>query len=322
MQQTRRQFVRTLFMATQAAAFAPGLAREMFAAETKADSLNFLLLGDWGRKGEPDQVAVARQMGICGEKLAAKFVVAVGDNFYEHGVTSVTDAHWQKSFEQVYTARSLQVPWWAVLGNHDYVGNCDAQIDYSQSPKARSSQRWNMPARYFARTEAIDAKTSVDCFYLDTTPMANLEGDEANSYDNAKSQDVPKQLAWFKDALEASKAPWKIVVGHHPIYSGGVHGDTPYLVNHVLPLLEKHGVQVFFNGHDHDLQHLQAGKVNLFCTGGGSTPRKYIKTTTHTKFGLGSSGFIAASLSADALDVRMIDDAGKQLYSTSVPRNS
>ena len=184
-----------------------------------------------------------------------------------------------------------------------------------------------MPARYYPRTEkidaaTIDAKNSVDFFYLDTTPMAGLDAGEMTHHGNVKSQDVPRQMAWFKAALAASTARWKIVVGHHPIYSGGMHGDTPYLVKHVLPLLEKHGVQAYFNGHDHDLQHLQAGKVNLFCTGGGSTPRKNIKTTAHIKFGLGCSGFIAASLSADSLGVRMIDDTGKLLYSTCVPRSA
>ena len=323
MKQTRRQFVRTLFVATQAAAFGPGLARELFAAEAKAGALNYLLLGDWGRKGEPDQAAVARQMGLSGAKMDAKFVIAVGDNFYEDGVASVTDTHWQNSFEKVYTAPALQVPWWAVLGNHDYHGNCDAQIDYSHSPNARnSSKRWNMPARYYTRTEKIDEKSPVDCFYIDTTPMASLDAGEMQFHGNVKSQDLPRQMEWFEAALAASNAPWKIVVGHHPIYTGGQHGDTPYLVKHVLPLLEKHGVQAYFNGHDHDLQHLQAGKVNLFCTGGGSRPRKTIKTTAHTKFGLGCSGFIAASLSADALDVRMIDDDGKLLYSTCVPRSA
>ncbi len=280
MKQTRRQFVRNLFIATQAAAFGPGLAHELFAAEEKPDGLTFLLLGDWGRKGEPDQAAVARQMGICGKKIEAKFVVAVGDNFYEDGVASVTDAHWQKSFEKVYTAPALDVPWWAVLGNHDYHGNCNAQIEYTHSSKAKaSSRRWNMPARYYPRTEKInaakgDAANAVDFFYIDTTPMAGLDAGEMTSHGNVKSQDLTKQMAWLQSALAASTAPWKIAVGHHPIYSGGEHGDTPYLVKHVLPLLEKHGVQVYFHGHDHDLQHLQAGKVNLFCTGGGSRPRK------------------------------------------------
>lgn len=139
---------------------------------------------------------------------------------------------------------------------------------------------------------------------------------------NVTTQDVPKQMAWFEAALAASTAPWKIVVGHHPIYTGGQHGDTHYLVKHVLPLLEKYGVQAYFNGHDHDLQHLQAGKINLFCTGGGSKPRQQIKTTSRTKFGLGCSGFIAASLTANKLDVGMIDDQGKLLYATTVPRQT
>jgi acid phosphatase len=203
------------------------------------------------------------------------------------------------------------------LGNHDYHGNCDAQIEY-----AKPGGRWNMPARYYLRSERIDAKTSVDFFYLDTTPMAGLDASEMKHHSNVKSQNVLKQMAWFEAALAASTTPWKIVVGHHPIYTGGEHGDTPYLVKRVLPLLEKYGVQAFFNGHDHDLQHLQAGKVNLFCTGGGSKPRTGLKTTARTKFGLGCSGFIAASLSADSLGVRMIDDKGKLLYSTCVPRNS
>jgi tartrate-resistant acid phosphatase type 5 len=315
MMQNRRQFVRTLFVATQAAALSPLLARKMFAADAKAGALNFLLVGDWGRNGEPDQMAVAKQMGIAGDQSAAKFVVAVGDNFYEHGVKSASDPQWQSSFENVYTAPSLQVPWWSILGNHDYHGNCEAQIEYS-----RTSKRWNMPARYYTRTEKIDTNTVADFFYIDTTPMAELKDDMLVIRGDAKGQDVPKQTAWLEAALAASTAPWKIVIGHHPVYSGGEHGDTPYIVEQILPLLEKYGVQAYFNGHDHDLQHLQSGKINFFCTGGGSRPRKAIKVIPQTKFGVGCSGFIAASLAADTLSVRMIDDKGAMIYATDVPR--
>ena len=82
-------------------------------------------------------------MGIaCGQANAA-FVISVGDNFYENGVASLQDPHWQQSFEHVYAAKSLQVPWYVVLGNHDYRGNVDAQLDYG-----KTHPRWNMPARY------------------------------------------------------------------------------------------------------------------------------------------------------------------------------
>ena len=144
MKQTRRQFVRTLFVATaQATVIGSVLPRQLFAAETHAVSLNFLVFGDWGRHGEKDQVDVATQMGIAAKNIDAKFIVAVGDNFYEHGVASVDDPQWQTSFENVYTAPSLHVPWRVILGNHDYHGNCDAQMAYSNI-----SPRWTMPARY------------------------------------------------------------------------------------------------------------------------------------------------------------------------------
>ncbi len=314
MKQTRRQFVRTLFVATaQASVSSSLLPHQLFAAEAPTGGFNFLIFGDWGRNGEKDQRDVAAQMAVAAQKLNTKFIISVGDNFYEDGVKSVDDPQWQSSFEKVYAAPSLQVPWQVILGNHDYHGNCEAQIAYS-----KISSRWNMPARYYTRTEMIDAKNTVEFFYLDTTPMK--PGDDlVVSLFHLHSQDTSKQIAWLEAALAASTAQWKIAVGHHPIYSGGDHGDSPFLIKHVLPLLEKYKVQAWFNGHDHDLQHLQAGKLNMFCTGAGSKVRQP-KTTARTKFAKGCSGFTAVTLSAEKLDVQMIDDKGQLLYATSVPR--
>jgi acid phosphatase len=149
-----------------------------------------------------------------------------------------------------------------------------------------------------------------------------LSDDKALALFHVKSEDNDKQVAWLEAALAASTAQWKIVIAHHPVYSGGEHGDTPYIVKNILPLLEKYKVQAYFNGHDHDLQHLQAGAVNLFCSGAGSKPRK-TTNTPHTKFAKGScSGFITVALQAEKMDVRMIDDRGQVLYTTTVPRVS
>jgi acid phosphatase len=317
MKQTRREFVRTLFVATaQAAVLGSVLPRKLFAEDAKAGGLNFLVFGDWGRHGEPDQREVAAQMGLAAHDIDAKFIISVGDNFYEHGVASVDDPQWQASFEKVYTAPSLQVPWHAVLGNHDYRGNCDAQIAYHQT-----SPRWNMPARYYTRTEKIDADNAVEFFHIDTTPMQKAGDDLGVPLAHLHSQNNDRQIAWLEAALAASTAPWKIVVAHHPVYSGGEHGDTPYIIAHILPLLLKHKVQAYFNGHDHDLQHLQAGTVNLFCSGAGSKVRP-TTSTSHTKFAKSCSGFTAVALQADKMNVRMISDQGQLLYATSVPRNA
>ena len=321
--QTRRQFVRTLFVASQAVVAGRLLSMKLLAdtppPSASTEALNFLVFGDWGRRGERDQVEVAGQMAKAASDLHPRFIISVGDNFYENGVKSVDDPHWQQSFEQVYRDPALQVPWYCILGNHDYHtgGDCDAQIEYH-----RISSRWNMPARYYQQTHHVDEHTTADFFYLDTTPMVGSYYSLIRGYNtraNVMTQDVPKQLAWFKTALAASTAQWKIVIAHHPIYSGGGHGDTEELIENILPLLHEHKVQAYFNGHDHDLQHLVAGKVNLFDSGAGSehTPTSY---TFHSKFAKSCSGFTTVSLQAEKMDVRMVDNRGRQIYTTTVAR--
>jgi tartrate-resistant acid phosphatase type 5 len=321
MKQTRREFVRILFVATQAAVvgrFLPGSLQAAVASELQPQpgGLNFLVFGDWGRNGETDQMEVAAQMAKAAKDIGAKFIISVGDNFYENGVASVDDKQWQTSFEKVYSAPSLQIPWQAILGNHDYHGNCDAQIAYG-----KTSARWKMPARYYVQSQQIDSATTVDFFHLDTTPMLHSFRNDKNSVANAATQDVPRQLAWFKASLASSTAQWKIVLGHHPIYSGGGHGDTPELIKNILPLLHKYKVQAYFNGHDHDLQHLQAGAVNLFDSGAGSQ-HTLTFYTKRSKFAKSCSGFTTVSLQADKMVVQMIDSHGTPLYTTTVPRAS
>jgi tartrate-resistant acid phosphatase type 5 len=323
MKQTRREFVRTLFIASQAAV-AGSLLPGRLLAETlqppATDALNFFVFGDWGRRGERDQAEVATQMAKAAKVFNPKFVVSVGDNFYENGVKSVHDPHWQESFEEVYSATALQVPWQCILGNHDYHtgGNCEAEIEYH-----KINPRWNMPARYYQQTYRVNARTTADFFYLDTTPMLAPERNDEHAVANAATQDVPQQLEWFKNALAASSAQWKIVYGHHPIYSArNGYDQTPDLVEKILPLLHEHKVQVYFNGHDHDLQHLVAGKLNLFDSGAGSRHReKPVVYSPHSKFARCCSGFTTISLQADEMNVCMIDNHGTQVYTTTVARS-
>ena len=312
---TRRDFVKKLFVATAQLALAgPLLSSGLFAADAASRGLNFLVVGDWGRKGQKDQLDVAKQMGIAAAQVDAPFIVSVGDNFYDLGVASVDDAHFKLSFESVYTAASLQVPWRVILGNHDYCGSCQAQIDYS-----KKSKRWEMPARYYVKTEKLTDGGSVDMLYLDTNPFVEKYARDKRIGKEFATQDSRAQLAWIKKTLAESKATWKIVFGHHPIYTGGEHGDTQELVDDLLPLLKQYGVQAYICGHDHDLQHLQAGSVNLFCAGAGSTVRA-AAMTSRSKFAKSQPGFLAASIKGDAMDVRLIAGTGEVLYAYTVPK--
>lgn len=330
MNATRRQFVKTLFAGGQASFIGHLLASNLPAAPTPESNLSFLIFGDWGTHGGVPQMQVAGQMTRTAESLNPAFMIAAGDNFYDAGVQDVHDAHWQASFERVYAARSLQIPCYAILGNHDYCGNCDAQIEYAQS-----HPRWVMPARFYTHSHTIGETGTVQFFHLDTCPFLrdyHKPPSLATSHDektfdarqrilaNVSTQDTARQLDWFKQELSTSKADWKIAVGHHPIYSGGTHGDQPELIEQVLPLLRQYGVQVYLCGHDHDLQHLQADGINFFCSGAAGARLYPLHHTDQMRFAQSTFGFMSASLKRDELAVQLIDDHGTIVYQTTVPR--
>jgi 3',5'-cyclic AMP phosphodiesterase CpdA len=67
-----------------------------------------------------------------------------------------------------------------------------------------------------------------------------------------------EQLGWLETELKRPrKTPVLVVMGHHPVYSDGPHGDHPSLVRDWDPLFQKYGVHLYLAGHDHDLQHLE-----------------------------------------------------------------
>jgi len=52
-----------------------------------------------------------------------------------------------------------------------------------------------------------------------------------------------------------------IVGGHYPIYSVAEHGPTPYLQQHLRPLLSQYKVSAYVCGHEHNEQHIDVGDV-------------------------------------------------------------
>ncbi|HSK12363.1 MAG TPA: metallophosphoesterase, partial [Phnomibacter sp.] len=99
--------------------------------EAQPGTLNFLVIGDWGRNGEDHQKLVAAQMGRTATQVKADFIVSTGDNFYPSGVISEHDPLFFFSFENIYTDFSLQWDWYVTLGNHDYKSDPDAQVRYT-----------------------------------------------------------------------------------------------------------------------------------------------------------------------------------------------
>jgi acid phosphatase len=297
---------RELFSSTAAliSVAALGSAIPAFGGEGK---LPFLAIGDWGRGGDDAQRDVAIQMAQVAREIAPRFVLSLGDNFYSKDLASIADPQWQTNFEAVYDDPSLRCPWYVVLGNHDYNGSPEVEIKYSSV-----SPRWRQPARYYRHTEAIPGGGTADFFFLDTTPIV-----EQHDY----GQNVDIQLAWLESELAASTAKWKIAVGHHPVLSGGHHGSFDVMIERLKPLLERYSVRVYFNGHDHDLQHISVDGIHYLTSGAGAQTRP-TGAIDGTIFSAAQLGFIAAMLGPEAMAVAFVNDSGEMLHVASIPVES
>ncbi|KAG2430693.1 hypothetical protein HYH02_013690 [Chlamydomonas schloesseri] len=102
--------------------------------------LVFFVVGDWGRAGNDNQRRTARLMADVASCMPPAFIISTGDNFYPSGIRSVDDVQFDTSFRNVYTAQGLQVPWYVVMGNHDYGDAVDvSQLSSGQCLAAPTS---------------------------------------------------------------------------------------------------------------------------------------------------------------------------------------
>lgn len=246
-------------------------------AQAGTHYLRFYALGDTG-SGNASQQAVADSLAQFHADFGGSFALLLGDNFYEDGVSSTDDPQWASKFEDMYDPSVLDFPFYAVLGNHDYHLDEQAQVDYTAVYPA---SRWEMPARYYAFSQVLPDGTRIDFFGLDGYTVATEDA----------------QLTWLQAALAASTADWKIVFSHYPLYSNGVHGDNPALISRLSQTLADGGVDLYVSGHDHDLQILEPVNGTCFMiSGAGSRPRD-TQCLDNTVYANDQLGFMAFRVS-------------------------
>ncbi|KAM3384151.1 hypothetical protein ACQJBY_008671 [Aegilops geniculata] len=302
----------------------------------KADgSLSILAVGDWGRRGEFNQSRVAtqtpmtagdpqfdygvddppsclsNQMGVVAEKMDVDFIISTGDNFYSDDLTGVHDRAFEESFTGIYTGKSLQKPWYTVLGNHDYRADALAQT----SPVlAKVDRRWICIKSFILNAEVADF------FFVDTTPfvLKYWTNPKDSTYDwrgvVPRDTYIANLLKDVEASLGRSRAPWKIVVGHHPIRTAGKHGDTEELVQLLLPMLKAHGVDLYINGHDHCLEQISSSDSPLqYLTSGGGSKAwggVYAPGADKVEFFHDGQGFMSLRLTATDARLAFYDVAG------------
>lgn len=252
-------------------------------------NVRVLAFGDWG-DGSERQSRMAEAMGRFHARTPFDFAITLGDNFYPAGMSGPGDPRWQRDFERLY--EPMHIRFYPSLGNHDWVLADSPAAEILYSPKSRV---WQMPADRYTFIAG-----PVQFFALDTNLMTRA------------------QLEWLDRELGRSKARWKVVYGHHPIYSYGVHGDEPGLRDNLLPVLRGRA-QIYICGHEHDLQHIAPeGGVHFVLAGGGGAAPRVINAGPRSLYAASKNGFAVIEASRSTLTVMLVDEKLETLHRFSI----
>ena len=302
-----------------------------------AKRVRFIAMGDTG-KGNTDQ----RQVAVAVRDLCAArgcdFVLLLGDNIYDSGADSVTDAQWQTKFEEPY--HDIDLPFYVALGNHDYggkllfidapgVGN-EWDVGRTEVMYSDHSDKWNMPDSHYTFTWA-----HVGFIVLDTNSIVWSDTTWGD------------QEAWLPTAIsEVAGKDWVFVAGHHPYRSNGTHGnagtyDAPEIGGIELPnpLPIQNGTamkeffddhvcglgQVYFSGHDHSRQWINEPTAlcgtQMIVSGAGATTTDIIDRGNETFYEDASEpGFMYVTVDGDTFTGEFYDKGGQQDFTRTFTR--
>ena len=234
-----------------------------------------------------------------------RFEILLGDNAYYNGVKNVDDSQFGL-FESL--AVGSDIPRHVILGNHDYVGNVSAQIEYSLVDR-----RWDLPSPYYKRLYN-DSGVALCLLFLDTVKPDQV------------------QLDWLDEQLQTPdcevETAWTIVSGHYPIWSAGIYGDSTYLTEKAVPILHKHKVPLYLCGHEHLHEIFFDGVTVEVVSGATADPRAALNFRNHPLqvwgvSGPDTEGYIRVKATDEKLDVSITSGrSNRDFVSFSIARKN
>ena len=183
------------------------------AAPDRAARFTFAVVGDFG-SGTSNERAVASMIG----SWDPDFVLTVGDNAYPLGSAGLLD----RVIFGPYAAVMRESAWFPALGNHDVKAN-------GGKPELKAFHSLGNE-RWYRFTWGNTAVTVLD---------SNL----------SVGPDSP-QLRFARRSLALTSC-FRFAALHHPPWEPPGSRIAPGLRRNIVPLVEKNGVQVVFEGHLH-----------------------------------------------------------------------
>ncbi len=126
-----------------------------------------------------------------------------------------------------------------------------------------------------------------------------------------------RMLKWFRKNIKNTKAEWKFVFCHYPIFDPAFRGNA-YIMDNYVPIFEESGVDVYFSGHCHSYQRfwpLISGEnknrkpVTYVITGGGGAPlSNCLKKYCYHAAAARKHNFVVMRLKGKILSARVYDE--------------
>jgi hypothetical protein len=257
----------------------------------------FVVFGDSGQL-TPGQISIAQL--IAGEPVS--FLMHAGDIAYTHG----TQENFQHTYFEVYRQTLSSVPLFPCPGNHEYL---------SGAPTAYL-------ASYAVPTGDVPDEDQGRYYSFDWSNAHFVCLDSNESLQKAIAGQGG-MLTWLENDLSATDKFWRIATLHHPPYAGGPNTGDPICAmvrEHLVPLLEKYGVQLVLSGHEHSYQRTRAlrngaaalpGTGTIYMTsGGGGAALYYVLSHPLVENAASLHHYLRVEVSGTRLDLTAVDTAG------------
>ena len=216
---------------------------------------NFVAIGDSRNRHDVHAKIVKKIM-----EKNPKFIVNSGD-LVANG-RSIGD--WE-AFFKVNKEMMKNTPYYPVLGNHEK--DSPYYYDFFDLP---NNERYY----YFTVGDALFIVLDGEGIQIDEPNYIS----DANSdifWQKAYSEYFDTQKEWLEKVLELNKeAGFIFVFQHKPIYSVMKSRVEESIMTRKFwgDIFERHGVQVFLNGHDHHYHHAMANGVHFITAAGAGAP--------------------------------------------------
>ena len=305
------------------------------------DGLDFFFWGDWGHDvpanqsetGEAfEEAIVAKQICRFAEMIKPEFMVLLGDNFYQNGVSSTRDPLWAQYYRNLYTAEATFVPWYPIMGNHDYYGgNPQAQIDYT---KYQMDSRWTFPDYQYSRVWEIPGSTkTLEIVFINTVALCpeaetgpkKIDWPNATLYPDQIKFIYQPTLQWIENTLAASTADYLLVAGHYHIYANTHNAESKpeavCLLERLDPLLREYRVAAYMNGHKHTTEYHVVNGMAYLVVGHGSDKNDALEpgTPAGDLYNITDiAAFGVMHVSDTSLNFTYVDENGNFLYSNTI----